>query len=245
MEIIFLGSGAAVAPQAYNVSLLVDRKLLLDAGAPLSVHLPRAGVALSEPEAVVLTHFHADHTFGLASLILGRILLDAPSPALNIVGPPGARSYVDQLVEFAWGPEMLRLARDRQQLEVTEMAPGDQFRVAGYRLTAYEMRHTSRFQCLGYVLAGDGVSLGYSGDAELSEGLESLLRGCDHAVVEMTYEKPGPMHLSKDEVEGLLRRHPSVRFILTHLGTDKSVSGALSARDFLKLRLPLPLPPGP
>jgi ribonuclease BN (tRNA processing enzyme) len=243
VELTFLGTGAAVAPAAYNVSMLVDRTLLLDAGAPLSVHLPRVGVSLSSPQAVVFTHFHADHTFGLAWLILGRILLDQPPPPLTIVGPTGARAYVDQLVEFAWGPEMLQLARERRQLEVEEIVPGEEISVAGYRLTAYRMEHSSRFPCLGYVLAGRDVRLGYSGDAEASAGLESLLSACDHAVVEMTYEKPGPMHLSVAEVEELLKRHPSVRFILTHLGTDRSISGALAARDFLTVRLPLPPTP--
>lgn len=240
MEVTFLGSGAAVASSAYNVSMLVDRTLLLDAGAPLCVHLPRAGVSISAPSTVVLTHFHADHTFGLASMILGRVLLDDPPPPLAIIGPSGTKAYVNQLVEFAWGPEILQTAVDLRQLEVEEIGPGDEIAVAGYQLTAFRMTHTSRFLCLGYVLANADVRLGYSGDAEASPELESLVQASDHAVVEMTYETPGPMHLSRVQVEGMVRRHPSVRFILTHLGTDSSVSGALAARDFLTVRLPMP-----
>ena len=236
----FLGSGAAVASTAYNSSVLVDRSLLLDAGAPLCVHLPRVGVPISAPAAVVLSHFHADHTFGLASLILGRVLLKDPPPPLRIIGPSGSADYVNRLVEFAWGAEMLQAAQDRHQLEVEEMAPGEERAVAGSRLTAFRMTHSSRFLCLGYVLGGDGVRLGYSGDAEWSPELEALLSASDHAVVEMTYETPGPMHLSRVEVEQLVRRHPEVRFILTHLGTDRAVSGALVASDFATLRLPLP-----
>jgi ribonuclease BN (tRNA processing enzyme) len=244
MEVTFLGSGAAVASSAYNVSMLVDRTLLLDAGAPLCVHLPRAGISVSTPSAVILTHFHADHTFGLASLILGRVLLDEPPPPLAIIGPTGTKAYVNQLVEFAWGPEMMQAARDRRQLEVKEIGPGEEIGLAGYRLTAYRMTHSSRFVCLGYVLAGADVRLGYSGDAEASPELESMLKASDHAVVEMTYERPGPMHLSRAQVEDLVKRHPSVRFILTHLGTDSTVTGALAARDFLTVRLPMPSSPG-
>ena len=240
MELTFLGTGAAVASKAYNASLLVDRTLLLDAGAPLCVHLPRVGVPISAPAAVVLSHFHADHTFGLASLILGRVLLEDPPPPLRIIGPAGNDAYVNQLVEFAWGPEMLQAARDRHQLEVDEIEPGEERTVAAYRLTAYRMTHSSRFVCLGYLLTGGGVRLGYSGDAESSPELEALIGASDHAVVEMTYETPGPMHLSRVEVEQLQRRHPSVRFILTHMATDRAVSGALLAADFSTLRLPLP-----
>ncbi|MDQ6709274.1 MAG: MBL fold metallo-hydrolase [Candidatus Dormibacteraeota bacterium] len=240
MELTFLGTGAAVATHAYNVALLIDRTLLLDAGAPLSVHLPRAGVSIDGPRAVILTHFHADHTFGLAWLILGRILLEDAPPPLAILGPAGTQAHVRQLVELAWGPEMLQRAIDLQQIEVRELAPGERFEVEGYQGTAYQMTHTSRFSCLGYVLTRGGVRLGYSGDAELSAGLEALLGASNHAVVEMTYDTPGPMHLSRVEVEGLQQRHPSVRFILTHLGREASLDGAVAAHDFLTLHLPLP-----
>ncbi len=239
MDVTFLGTGAAVAPHAYNVAMVVDGTLLLDAGAPLSVHLPRAGFSVTDPRAVLLTHFHADHTFGLASLILARVLLEDPPPPLTIVGPAGTRAYVNQLVEFAWGPEMLQAAIAREQVEVLEMKPGDQMQVDGCAVTAYPMTHTSRFSCLGYVIAKDGVRLGYSGDAETSAGLDALLSASDHAVVEMTYDEPGPMHLSRPEVATLVARHPQVKFLLTHLGTDGSVSGAVAARDFLRVRLPL------
>ncbi|MEO6795815.1 MAG: ribonuclease Z [Candidatus Dormibacter sp.] len=239
MEVTFLGTGAAVAPHAYNVAMVVDGTLLLDAGAPLSVHLPRAGLSVAEPRAVILTHFHADHTFGLASLILARVLLEEPPPPLSIVGPTGTRAYVRQLVEFAWGPEMLQAAIARKQVEVQEVTAGDQVQVDGCAVTAYPMTHTPRFSCLGYVIAKDGVRLGYSGDAEASAGLEALLNACDHAVVEMTYAEPGPMHLSRPEVASLVERHPRVKFLLTHLGWDGSISGAVGARDFLTVQLPL------
>ena len=240
MEITFLGTGAAVAANGYNVSMLIDRVLLLDAGAPLPVHLPRAGVSVTEPRAALLTHFHADHTFGLAGLVLARTLLEEMPPPLTIVGPDGTQEYMTQLIDFAWGPEMLQAALSRRQLEVREIGPGDEIDLLDFRVSAFEMKHTSRFTCLGYVVAANGIRLGYSGDAETSPGLEALLGNCDHAVVEMTTERPGPMHLSCVEVEELLRRHPSVRFILTHLGTDVTVSGALSATDFLTVQLPMP-----
>jgi ribonuclease BN (tRNA processing enzyme) len=220
--------------------MLIDRTLLLDAGAPLTVHLPKSGVSISEPRAVVLTHFHADHTFGLAWLILARVLEVKAPPPLRIIGPTGTRAHVTELLRLAWGPEILQAAIDRRQVEVEEVEGGDTFSLPGYRATAYTMKHTSRFLCLGYLLFGSGVRLGYSGDAEASPELEALVGASDHVVVEMTYDTPGAMHLSRPQVEEMMRRHPSVRFILTHLGTEVELSGALSARDFLTVQLPLP-----
>ena len=239
MEVTFLGTGTAFSAGAYNASILVDRLILLDAGAPLCVHLPRAGVPLTGPRAVFLTHFHADHTFGLASLMLGRALLPDQGGSLLVVGPLGTRDYLVQLLDLAWGEEMRRLTWDRLQVRVTELGHDGVVDFNDYRVRAFEMTHTSRFPCLGYVLENERVRLGYTGDSEVSANLDSLLRSCDHVIAEMTYAEPGQMHLSRVDIMRLMQAHPQVRFVLTHRGSDQAVNGAVLARDFLTLRLPL------
>jgi len=103
------------------------------------------------------------------------------------------------------------------------------------------MQHVSELNCLGFTIERDGVRLGYSGDAEMSSELEALVAACDHVIAEMTYpdDEGGELHLGRKDVEGLMERHPSTRFIITHLSGETSVNGAVMARDFLTLRLPL------
>jgi ribonuclease BN (tRNA processing enzyme) len=243
MEVTFLGTGAAFSPAAYNSGVLVDRTILLDAGPPLCVHLPRIGVDIGEPRAVLLSHFHADHTFGLASLTLGRLLLCERQTPLDVFGPTGTEQYLERLLDLAWGDEMRKRTWEGLPLRVTEVDPGQEFEVDGSRARAYKMRHTNRFSCLGYLLERKGVRLAYSGDAEDSDGLRSLLSSCDHAIVEMTYDQPAEMHLSRPEVLALMQLHPRVRFIITHRGTESEISGAVLATDFLTLHLPLDAAP--
>ena len=239
VDVTFLGTGAAFSPTAYNVSVLVDRTILLDAGPPLCVHLPRVGIGIDEPRAVLVTHFHADHTFGLAALLLGRALQSENGPPMEVFGPVGTTRYLQQLLDFAWGEQLRELAWTKLPLTVHELRPGDRFAPAGVTAAAYEMRHSSRFSCLGYVIAGDGVRLGYTGDAEVSDGLRALLDDCDHVIAEMTYREPAAMHLARTEIVQLMKEHPGVRFLLTHRGPDEPVSGALLAHDFERVRLPL------
>jgi len=102
------------------------------------------------------------------------------------------------------------------------------------------MQHASRLACLGFVIDRDGVHLGYTGDAEMSPQLDALVSASDHVISEMTYDdQGGELHLARKDIEELMTRHPSVRFILTHRGGESSVSGAVMARDFLTLQLPL------
>jgi ribonuclease BN (tRNA processing enzyme) len=240
VELTFLGTGAAFAPNAYNVSALVDRRILLDAGAPLTVHLPKAGVSLDAPGSVLLSHFHADHTFGLASLMLGRALENEQTPPLTVYGPVGSTDYLRQLLEFAWGDDMRKLAWERLRVTVHELKDGDAFEVEGSRARAFRMEHSRRLNSVGFIIERDGVRLGYTGDAEMSPSLEALVGASDHVITEMTYDgEGGAMHLSRHDVEGLMQRHPRTRFIITHRGTNGKVSGAVMAHDFLTLQLPL------
>jgi ribonuclease Z len=241
VELTFLGTGAAFSPSAYNASILIDRTILLDAGAPLAVHLPKAGLTLDDPRSVLVSHFHADHTFGLAALMLGRVLANENTPSLKVFGPVGTASYLQRLLDLAWGEDMRRLTWDRLQLAVTELQGGDAFEVEGSKATAFRMRHSSRMNCLGFVIERDGLRLGYTGDAELSPELESLVAASDHVISEMTYDaEAGAMHLARRDVEALMQRHPGTRFIITHRGSHNGeVRGAVMARDFQTLTLPL------
>jgi ribonuclease BN (tRNA processing enzyme) len=103
------------------------------------------------------------------------------------------------------------------------------------------MQHVDELNCLGFTIERDGVRLGYSGDAEVSPELEALVAASDHVIAEMTYPEgdSAELHLGRKDVEGLMERHPSTHFIITHLSAEVSVNGAVMARDFLTLRLPL------
>lgn len=239
MQVTFLGSGNAFSRTAYNASILVDRSVLLDAGAPLCVHLPKVGVELDQPSAVFITHFHADHCFNLALLVAARHELFSVSPPLAIIGPPGTRDWLRRLLDLAWGEKFSREAEAHLRLTVRELDDGQQTEVEGYQARAYRMAHVAAFACLGYVLEKDGVRLGYTGDSAPCTGLDALVEASTHVIAEMTYDVPGRIHLSRQEVEALMQRFPDVRFIVTHRGSDRPLDGAVLARDFLTLELPL------
>lgn len=240
MQITFLGSGAAFSANAYNASILVEGTLLLDAGAPLCVHLPKVGVGLDQPRATFITHFHADHCFNLAFLIAARHELFRESTPLAIYGPPGTQDWLRQLLDLAWGTRFREAAWDHVPLTVHELDSGQQVEVEGCRVRAYRMVHVKTFPCLGYLLQKDGVRLAYTGDTEPGPALEALVGDADHVIAEMTYENgPGPSHLSRVDIDTLLQRYPGLRFILTHRGGDRPVRGAVLARDFQTFHLPL------
>src|SRR5919108_3959009 len=137
MELAFLGTGAAYSLERYNGAVLVDRHVLLDAGAPILPHMHRLGMDPGNVDVVFLTHFHGDHLAGLIPFLCYRAF-EAPQP-LTIVAPAGGAERVARLLGAAWGDE------DWQEFEaalpLTHQPADGGGEVAGIRFTAVPPHH--------------------------------------------------------------------------------------------------------
>lgn len=213
MRLTFLGTGAAIPDGRLWSSLLVDGEILIDPSptAPWALH--RLGRDLARLRAILVTHVHADHTFGLPLLLCAlqfRVRHRVP-----VIGPPGTRRWMRRLLRLAY-PDVRLAARAIELAREVRLGP--------WRIRAIPMRHTVRAQ--GYLVTSRGVTLGYSGDTESCPGLRRLVDESDIAVVEMTSARRLPGHLTPQDVAALGRH-----VIATHVGLDRVPHGVRAARD--------------
>src|SRR3974377_2412208 len=89
LELTFLGSGNAFAGDRYWSSFVLNRRYLFDAPPTVLPHLNKLGTPTLDIAAVFLTHFHADHFFGLPFLYLDYEYVSGRADDLVIVGAPG------------------------------------------------------------------------------------------------------------------------------------------------------------
>jgi len=238
----FLGTGGAMSLSRTHSTVLVGERYLLDCSPTSVAQLKRAGLRPDCVEAVFLSHFHADHTFGLPFLLLERAFKHVVERPLVVVGPPGMARYGAQLVEMAFpgiGERILAESRVKW-VEVRDGADGLVRESANGPVLAWEavsVEHCS-LPSFGYRLLQNDTLLAYSGDTGLCEGLFRLADGVDALVVEMNcWERSFPGHMNREDVRSLLRRTTARRVILTHIDDepDAQVAGAEMAAELQRV----------
>ncbi|MBV9100915.1 MAG: MBL fold metallo-hydrolase [Candidatus Dormibacteraeota bacterium] len=238
MRLSVLGSGAAFSGCGCNAGYLVDGAVLVDCGAPVNVMAHRLRATVSDVRLILLTHFHADHTFGLP-MVLGALSSrrrDDRAP-LVIAGPVGTREYVQRLLLAGYGTHILGLVGSEVQPDYVALQDGSDVELAGYRVRAHAVVHSTG-PSLAYALTdAAGATVGFSGDSTQCAGLLRALSGCDAFVCECTgWDGPVPGgHLWAGEVEQLVRAHPRTTFVLSHMDERRELRGALVAHDLLTL----------
>ena len=238
MQLTVLGSGDAFSGCGCNAGYLVDGKVLVDCGAPVPAFARRAALDLRDLRLILLTHFHADHTFMLPMVVGACALTDTPAPpGLVIAGPVGTHEYVDRLMDAGYGRHINGMIRETIAPQFVHLQDGDDVQIGDYRVGAHAVIH-SIGPSLAYTVTNEhGTRVGFSGDSTLCPGLARAIRGSDLFVCECTgWGAPVPGgHLWSEEVAELIAANPSTTFLLSHLKERHELPGALIAHDLLTL----------
>lgn len=213
MELAFLGTGAAFSLERHNGAVCVDRRLLLDAGAPLLPHLGRLGIDAGGIDAIFLTHFHGDHLAGLIPYLCYRAFGTEPRP-LTVVGPGGVGERVGRLLDAAWGSADWQEIQAAFPLRFQEA--GKRGEAVGVAYETVPLEH-GKVPGMGYRLRLGGRVLAYAGDTRATPALDRLVQGADVAITEATGPGEVHSHTSFEQAAELVARHPTTRFFLNHV----------------------------
>lgn len=229
MQITFLGTGTShgipmigchcavctssdARDRRFRASILVTQDdgtvVLVDTGADLRMQALTFGV--ERVDAVVYTHSHADHIFGLDELRRFNVLRGADIPLYA-----DARTLVDlqRIFPYAfwsppeWGGGVPRLAAHRIE---------GPFEIGTQRWLPVPIVHGKR-PILGFRI-GDFAYL--TDCSHVPDTTWPLLEGLELLVLDALRATPHPTHFSVDQAVDVATRVGARRTLFTHMGHD-------------------------
>lgn len=231
-----LGTGNFLAEGRYWNSFLVEHEggtVLFETSPSVLPNLRRAGKKAGELDAVVISHFHPDHTFGWPFLLL-ELLGSGRAAPLFVVGPTGVEGFLEEMMRLGTVSDIWREAQDDLDLRFVEVEATEEPSPVEvpFRLRAARVEHVPELECYGYLLETQAGRLGYSGDTKPCPGLDALAGGSDLLVVECNGLHPAKSHMDVDSVRALAEGHPDLRLVATHVG------GAVAPAHLGRVELP-------
>lgn len=137
LRVTFLGTASSRPTVSRNVSSIAVQRngsfFLFDCGEGTQRQMMRFGVGFGLQE-IYVTHLHADHYLGITGL-LRTMSLQGRSEPLVLRGPRGSRDTLVRLVEL--GGEGYTFP-----VHVEELPPGSSVDYPGFRVHAFDTRHT-------------------------------------------------------------------------------------------------------
>ena len=215
-----IGNGEAFSATNGNTSFLLaadttdlnkGNHILIDCGyqIPQRLWLENDHDAL---DLILLTHFHADHAFGVVPLLV-RYLEEKRTRPLHIWGPEGVEKFVYDILELGY-PGVARFFK--YSLEFKEMKPLDDMYFVDVRIRCAPTIHS--IPNLMYRLDFETGSFSVSGDGKLTDQAFELIKDVGIHFQE-TYELEDriPSHCSFEEVLRLHQANQAQSIGITHI----------------------------
>jgi ribonuclease Z len=202
--VTLLGTGVPIPrPDRFGPSTLIEageHTVLIDAGRGATMRLFQLGVAIGRIDALLLTHFHSDHTVGIPDLWLTGWLSsyfgDRRRP-FNVIGPIGTAKLMHHL-EAAYAHDIQirvadeKLAREHVAITAREFSKdGVVYQAGDLSVVAFTVDHGDAIKpAYGYRIEYRGRAAVISGDTRYNANVLRYGAGADLLVHEVAMAPP-------------------------------------------------------
>jgi len=222
-KVTLLGTGTPIPrPDRFGPSTLIeagDQKLLVDAGRGATIRLYQLGVALGRIDALLLTHYHSDHTSGIPDLWLTAWLhsyFARRTQPFHVIGPVGAKTLMYHL-ERAYALDIKiriedeKLPPEGAAVDVEEFdSDGIVYEKNGVKVIAFEVDHGAAIKpAYGYRIEYAGRAVVISGDTRYHENVVKYGAGSDLLIHEVAIARPELM--SEAHIQRIMAHHTTAR----------------------------------
>ena len=232
MKLTVLG-GSAAAPNPGDACagyLVTDEQtmLLLDCGSGVVSRL-RQHANPRDLAAVIISHFHSDHTLDLVALRYTLKYAPGGQPAapLPLLLPPGGRDFLTRLADVFQDGNEAELAFWDEVFAPREYDPAAPLAIGSLTVRFAPMRHYVPTWALRVEDRAAGRALTYSADTGPQARLAEFAAGSDLLLCEATLLQQAPDqrpedygHLTAAEAGRIASQAGVACLVLTHLWTE-------------------------
>lgn len=224
LQVQFVGCGDAFGSGGrFNTCFHLvgtSTNLLIDCGASSLVAMKQFGIERNAIQAILVTHFHADHFGGVPFFLLDAQFFSKRRAPLTIVGPPGLAAWFERVMETAF-PGSAAAPR-KFALHLQEIAAGETLAVGEVTVRAWQALHgPPGGPYLLYRIEAEGRSVTYTGDTEWTPDIVEAAREADLFIAEAYFrDRAVATHLNLAAIEAHLADIRPKRLILTHMSDD-------------------------
>ena len=221
-----MGTAGAVATSTRdNVSLLVrieHEQYLVDcSGSPVQ-RLLRAGGDYRASLAVIITHRHPDHLYGLPALLHSRMICSGELPPLNIYAPDETIAVISKLLNAFWQRE--RVVDYVSLIPIRPVENHLLLETSDAQILTNPVEHGPETVAVKFVERKTANSLVYSSDTSPCDGLVSFASGASDLIHDCTFcdqeeASRATGHSTAKQAGFVARRADVERLILTHFGS--------------------------
>ncbi|MCX7813203.1 MAG: MBL fold metallo-hydrolase [Pseudothermotoga sp.] len=214
LRIIFLGTSAAVSNiHRDNTSFLIE-DVLVDCPGNAFGKLLKAGYNPMNLKAVIVTHRHVDHSYGLVSLL----------EMLRLSGKDSIKVYLgeDFLVDVEQVLKIYGLVRGDFSIELVPVRVGSVLFEGPFRMESFPVRHS--VPNFGLKITTFNVSVVYTSDTEPCEEVVKRSKNVDVLIHEatcsetITGRKEG--HTCVEDAARIAKEAGAKTLCLVHLGPE-------------------------
>ena len=190
---------------------LPEGNLLIDTSPDLRTQLLREGIGLIH--AVLYTHEHADHIFGLDDVRLFPFRLNGPVP---LYCEPHVEARIRHSFDYAFSKRPQTHPGAIPALEPRSIGT-EAVAILGTEIKPLRLQHGPRYEVLGFRIG----NIGYCTDTNfIPEESFELLQGVEYFIVDGLREEPHPTHFHVDaSLEAIERVQPKIMSVMSWIMT--------------------------
>lgn len=192
-------------------------RFLIDTSPELRLQITRHRI--NEIDAVLFTHAHADHIFGLDDLRRFNVVMDGP---LDVYAERRVIERFHEMFRYIFEPHRNENQSFIPQLIVHEIDDGAPLTLSGATWTPLRLMH-GRLPVLGFRVDHGGRSVAYCTDMSgVAPHTWPLLEGLDVLVIDALRYRHHPTHMTVGQALEVIGQVKPRQAFLTHIAHDIS-----------------------